>query len=412
MKTATAFMFLSLALCYASAAHAVTFDWATVGNPGNAADKNYGNGGAFGAVADTYRISKHEVTNDQYAEFLNAVAATDNFGGTDPTLYNSSMDITQSGSSGSFSYAVNTGFGPNPVNNVSFFDSMRFVNWLENGQGSGSTESGVYTIDIDNGNNETRALGATFFIPSEDEWYKAAYYDPRSEAAGGPRFDDNYWLKPTRSDTSPTSEAPPGGTNSANWIGAVGDTTGVGAYPNSTSFYGTFDQGGNVKEWNECDPGFRGYRGAGWDFFFGMAASERNRVSAHSAFDDLGFRVASIFVLPGDFDGDGFVTGTDFLMWQQGESPIPLSQSDLAAWEANYGTVPIQPGDFDGNGEVNGFDFLEWQRNPSIGSLTDWEMNYGMVAPLSATSAAVPEPTTSALALAALCFVIGRRRAF
>ena len=133
----------------------VTFDWATVGNPGNVPDQDYRGEGQFGAVAATYRISKHEVTNDQYAAFLNAVAATDSFPGADPNLYFRSMDITQSGSSGSFTYAVNSGFGPNPVNHVSFFDAMRFVNWLENGQGSGGTESGVYTIS--DGVSETRA---------------------------------------------------------------------------------------------------------------------------------------------------------------------------------------------------------------------------------------------------------------
>ena len=109
---------------------------------------------------------------------------------------------------------------------------MRFVNWLENGQGSGATESGVYTIS--DGVSETRSASANFFIPSEDEWYKAAYYDPRSEAAGGPPGDDNYWLYPTQSDTAPTAVAPPGGANSANCNLAVGDTTDVGAYTNTT----------------------------------------------------------------------------------------------------------------------------------------------------------------------------------
>ncbi len=84
---------------------------------------------------------------------------------------------------------------------------------------------------------------------------------------------------------------------------------------------------------------------------------------------------------------------------------------DLGIWETQYGTAPIQPGDFDGNGEVNGFDFLLWQRDPSVGSLADWEANYGTVATLSASSAAVPEPTTTALALAALCLAISRWRA-
>ncbi len=70
------------------------------------------------------------------------------------------------------------------------------------------------------------------------------------------------------------------------------------------------------------------------------------------------------------------------------------------------------PGDFDIDGNVDGNDFLLWQRDPSIGLLADWEMNYGMVAVLSASSAAVPEPTTSVLALAALCLAMIRRRAF
>jgi hypothetical protein len=67
-------------------------------------------------------------------------------------------------------------------------------------------------------------------------------------------------------------------------------------------------------------------------------------------------------------------------------------------------------GDFDLDGDVDGFDFLLWQQDLSIGSLADWETNYGTPAPLSAASASVPEPTTYALALAALCLAMSRRR--
>jgi len=119
------------------------------------------------------------------------------------------------------------------------------------------------------------------------------------------------------------------------------------------------------------------------------------------------------FVAPGDFNVDGTYDGLDFLKWQRGESPDPLSASDLADWEANYGMTNSQlAGDFNLNGIVDGEDFLLWQRNPSVGSLADWEANYGMVATLSATSAAVPEPTTTALALAALCLAMISRRSF
>jgi len=108
----------------------------------------------------------------------------------------------------------------------------------------------------------------------------------------------------------------------------------------------------------------------------------------------------------GDFNGDGIVDGADFLNWQRGESPYPLSQSDLADWEANYGTVNSQlAGDFNNDGSVDGEDFLEWQRDPSVGSLADWEANYGMVAPLSASSAAVPEPGSLGLLAMAVALV-------
>lgn len=275
---------LVLALCFWSCQVSgdVVFDWATVGNPGNGND-----GIGFGAVAGVYRISKHEVTNDQFVEFLNSVATTDSFGGVDPTLYNSNMDITRIGSPGSFSYSVNAGFGPNPVNYVSFFDAMRFVNWLENGQGGGGTEAGVYTIGT--GLDETRATNATFFLPSENEWYKAAYHDPGAISG--------YWDYPTQSNTLPTTEVPPGGANSANLANATGDTTDVGAYTGSTSFYGTFDQAGNVFEWNEqvMASMHRGISGGGWNSDPRAAASiDRNGTVPTMEFDLVGFRVASI----------------------------------------------------------------------------------------------------------------------
>ncbi len=136
-----------------------------------------------------YLIGTYEVTNAQYAEFLNAKAASDPLG-----LYNTSMGdpstnstfvghggITRSGSSGSYSYSAIAGRGDMPVNYVSFYDSLRFANWLNNGQGSGDTETGAYTLlggtaAPSNGMTVTRNAGATIFLTSENEWYKAAYY--------------------------------------------------------------------------------------------------------------------------------------------------------------------------------------------------------------------------------------------
>jgi formylglycine-generating enzyme required for sulfatase activity len=106
-----------------------------VGNAGNAADST-----GFGSVASAYHIGKFEVTNTQYAAFLNAVASTDTF-----NLYSTMMDldarggISRSGSSGSFTYSVKPGYETMPVVFVSFWDSARFTNWL----GTGYTEGRI-----------------------------------------------------------------------------------------------------------------------------------------------------------------------------------------------------------------------------------------------------------------------------
>lgn len=276
------------------AVHAqITIDWVVVGNPGNAPDILYPSSNPenlqFGAVNYTYRIGRNEVTNFQYSEFLNRVAASD-----PNSLFNPSMDIARSGIDGSYAYSPNATYENNPVRYVSYLDAMRFTNWLHNGQGSGGTESGAYTIG--NGINETRAVGAQYFIPNENEWYKAAYYDPRLASQGGPSGDDNYWFYPTQHDGDPIAEPPSGGVNSANFNSAVGDTTDVGAYSGTTGYYGTLDQGGNLSEWNESVifSTDRIHRGGSW-------ANASNRLSAGSRRSDLptaeisglGFRVAA-----------------------------------------------------------------------------------------------------------------------
>src|SRR5262245_52204491 len=191
---------------------AVPVDTVLVDDQGNVSDQNFGEG-AFGAVPYAYRIGAFEVTNDQYAEFLNAKATSDPFG-----LFNIQMEIdpiggiTQSGLSGSYNYIVKENMGGKPVNYVSWYDAVRFVNWLNNGQGNANTEAGAYTLMgslpiPSNGPSVSRSAGAKWFLPSENEWYKAAYYDPRASALGGPVYDRHYWFFPTQSDSAPTIAA-------------------------------------------------------------------------------------------------------------------------------------------------------------------------------------------------------------
>ena len=129
---------LGLAVPRAAAVNIVSV---TVGDPGNAADTRVMNDGTtdYGSVPYVYRIGRFEVTNAEYAEFLNAVA------GSDPNeLYNPKMEsspyggIVQRGSSPNFVYSVKSGMAAIPVVFVSFYDALRFANWLQNGQPDGA----------------------------------------------------------------------------------------------------------------------------------------------------------------------------------------------------------------------------------------------------------------------------------
>lgn len=259
-----------LSLLIASSASAATIDWTLVGDPGNAGDPQTGSG----AVGYAYAIGTYEVTNAQYTEFLNAVGDTDPNG-----LYNPNMQSTanwggiqRSGADGSYAYNAIAERENMPVNWVSFYDAVRFVNWLQNGQPTGvqdvfTTESGAYTLTLQgiSDSSITRNPSATVFLPNQNEWYKAAYYDS---------VGSSYFVYPTSTNT-PTVCSPPTATpNRANCNRQAinpqhpyGDLTDVGSYTGSSSPYGTFDQGGNVAEWNETVvQGFdRGVSGHGFN---------------------------------------------------------------------------------------------------------------------------------------------------
>lgn len=279
-------------LLFATNASAVNIETVVVGNAGNIGEVQ--SQGTFGAVGYNYRIGTYEVTNAQYAEFLNAKATSDPL-----ALYNTSMasgvgGITRSGASGSYTYSTIAGRQNMPVVYVSWYDAIRFANWLHNGQGSGNTETGAYTLlggttTPSNGASITRNAGAAWALASENEWYKAAYH--KNDGVTG-----NYFDYPTASDTAPVSHGPPGGSNSANYgFGQLGDFTVGGAYALSDSPYDTFDQGGNAWEWNES----RSIRGG--SYFLNsssLAASnllnESNFIFATSENLSIGFRVVSV----------------------------------------------------------------------------------------------------------------------
>lgn len=275
----------------------IIFDTKYIGNAGNSPDSN-----GIGSVNYDYLIGTYEVTVAQYAEFLNAKASTDYYG-----LYSDSMEtcplgasIIRSGESGSYTYTTVAGKENEPVRWVSLYDCMRFCNWLYNGQGNGDTEYGSY--DLTDGYDASRLSDATWVIPTEDEWYKAAYYDPVNGC---------YYDYPNSSDEVP--EEPTDGTTpremnfgdypywapDGTWIyfTSTGETTGY-------SPYGVYDMGGNVEEWTEtmCPKPYDYYRVTrGGDI---MSLEDQLRSSDSSIYEPdmegagFGFRVACLIPEP------------------------------------------------------------------------------------------------------------------
>jgi len=309
------FSLLALGLTATSLSAKIQIDTVEVGHPNNPADTITMNDGTsgYGSVPYSYRIGKYLVTKGQYTAFLNAVAKDDPHG-----LYQRIMGrhrsggIIREGEPGSYTYTV----GPSPtdeskdmsdypVNYVTFLAAARFANWLMNGQPTGpagpnTTESGVYLFD-EEGNlvgQRERAGGPIdgrpwVAVASENEWYKAAYFDPTlNEGVGG------YWLYPTRSNEPPTPGAPNAeSTNAANIPGSrFRGITPVGSYPASVSYFGTQDQAGLLAEINDSEIGReRGLRGGSYQrqHALGPAANTRGSILPTMWGQGIGFRITS-----------------------------------------------------------------------------------------------------------------------
>jgi formylglycine-generating enzyme required for sulfatase activity len=190
---------------------------------------------------------------------------------------------------------------------VSWNEAARFVNWLNTSTGNQAaykfTTSGVNdnielwttadTLDYDAA-NPYRSKRATYVLPSYNEWYKAAYYDPNNST---------YYNFPTGSDTAPTAVASGTGSGTAVYGGQSGpaDVNQAGGL----SPYGVMGLGGNVYEWEETSDDLanssgssvrRGIRGGYWnDNSSGLSSSSRGDDNpSYELNASVGFRVASL----------------------------------------------------------------------------------------------------------------------
>lgn len=295
----------------------VTIELVNVHDTGNKPDPRTG----LGVVNHSYAIGKYEVTIDQYIAFLNAVASIN-----DPKkpwlvkLYHPEMAayknigalIIRNGTGVAADPYVysnpNGGDGKRPVPWVTWFDCARFANWLHNGATpDSSTETGSYNLRGKSKGFFRKTVKARWWIPSENEWYKAAFYDPLSRTY-------SYWpMENGRILPKECGKNDAALTNSANYnycgikaaskndIGGL--LTPVGTYLNSSSFYGTYDQAGNLWEWTDTSTikSMRIIRGGSWSNgiltidIFQKRDYPYESINGAPAYydDDTGFRLAS-----------------------------------------------------------------------------------------------------------------------
>ncbi len=280
---------------FGTGANQFQMEFVTIGNPGNAADTT-GNPTPAGAVGYTYDIGKFEVSRELITKY-NAAAE------------NAARKITLKDMSTLGGNGLNK-----PATGVTWNEAARFVNWLNTSTGSQAaykfTSDGVNdSIALwnpgdtgYNSSNPFRNSLATYVLPTYNEWYKAAYYDPNANGSTG-----TYWKYPTGSNTAPTSVASGTAANTAvyDWgfsdIGPADVTQAGGLSP-----YGVMGMGGNVYELEESPydlPNYnphtaRGFRGGAWNYTpYWMLSSTRTDYGPENEYDPFGnngFRVASL----------------------------------------------------------------------------------------------------------------------
>jgi formylglycine-generating enzyme required for sulfatase activity len=237
----------------------------TIGNPGNAPYPGGPSGqrAGVGQVNYEFRMGRTEVTTAQWLDFVNAV---DTF---NPVLARDTLEPTLWGAhyvggapgSGRWILDPQQQAAMTAVGGMSWRSAAMYCNWLHNDQAatpeaisSGAYDASTFTTNPDGSFNDqlTRSPGAKFWIPSEDEWMKAAHYDPNRDGLGG------WWEFPYQSDSVPVSGLP--GMHGAQTSSDLDNPVHwfdipLGAYPDAMSAYGLLDVSGGSSEWNETATG-------------------------------------------------------------------------------------------------------------------------------------------------------------
>lgn len=360
---------LRLLAALASAAHAgagmmpvpdYDFRWAVIGDPGNPAWQGgqYGQTAGRGGVDYLYRMSVLEVSSAQWLEFINIFAPqSDN---PDRFLRPSISGLRPvTGRPGA--YVLNpflANAGQVPVKGITWRDAAMYVNWLNNGKSTeweaiqnGAYDAATFTQNPPGGVSGTfndqlaHDPDAMFWIPTLDEWMKAAHWDPNKHGEGK----GGWWQYPGMSDVPLTPGQPGEGQTSAGLgLGANASVIPLGAFSDVTSPWGLLDTSGGASEWTEEPIGglgliARALGGAvsGSDHFAIEFIDSIDTINAHSPdfpFDG-GLRIASTVSRSPDLNADGAV-----------------GSADLSALLEAWGDDVSSPADLTLDGVVDGAD--------------------------------------------------------
>ena len=273
-------------ITFGSGGNTINMEFVTIGNPNNTADTT-GTPNPAGRVTYTYDIGKFEVSRDMITKF-----------NASQSLQISLEDMTSFGGNGA----------NKPATGISWNEAAHFVNWLNTSTGnqaaykfapgSGANDnislwtSGDAGYDV---NNKYRNSLAKYFLPSYNEWYKAAYYNPTNST---------YYDYANGSNTAPSAVASGNLNDTAVYRQSFGQGPADVNLAGGLSPYGVMGLGGNVYEWEESSGDLanssgsssRGYRGGFWDSFFSSNLSSSSRfVNVPSGeVNVIGFRVASL----------------------------------------------------------------------------------------------------------------------
>jgi formylglycine-generating enzyme required for sulfatase activity len=277
---------LNLAALFATPAHAQPdpsgIDFVTIGAPGNSAWQGGGATNGRGAVPYEYRIGRLEVTTSQWAEFFNAALdrpANDRLPHVvAPFVWGAASTTPQN--PGGRRWNVPVGNEMRAVTGFDWRTAAMYANWLHNDKSSDRSAflNGAYDVSTFTYLNDgslftdqlTRSPGARYWIPSIDEWMKAAHYDPAKQNSDGTL--GGWWQYSNSSDT-PFRCGPPGvlvrtddrlgpdpngelANANSRWNGLIFPgfdpfVVPLGAYPDTTSPWGLLDVAGAAKEWTE-----------------------------------------------------------------------------------------------------------------------------------------------------------------